>query len=258
MARDVGIDGFTMQWVGPGDRTDRNFATLLDRSQGTNFQSTVISLAHYWSAGSQGAAIDGIRHLINNYANHPNFLKVEGRPVIFFEGVDRVPRSGGSAQSAWANIRAQVDPNHTTWWIAEGLDTSYLSAFDGMWVYNVTHASSPNDYVKSPRWGNNVRAKEQQTGQPKLWVATLMPGSDDSRASCRRDVRSPAPPRVRSREDGNFYRATFNAAMQSNPDLIWINSFNEWVEGTYIEPSRFYGDAYMNITRELAGQYKGG
>lgn len=259
MALSAGIDGFTSQWIAPGERTDRNFATLLNKSLGTGFQSTVVFQRHYWAGTNptQANTAEAIRYILNQYGGHPNFLKINGRPVIFFTDVGRVPRSGGSAQDAWANIRAQVDPGRNAWWIAEGLDPSYLSVFDGLWLYNVTHASSPNDYVKAPRWAQNVRSWEQRTGAPKLWVATLMPGSDDSRASCRRDVRAPAPPRVRAREGGNFYRATYNAAAGSNPDLLWVNSFNEWVEGTYIEPSQFYGDTYLNLTRELAAQFKG-
>jgi hypothetical protein len=259
MAIGAGIDGFTSQWIAPGERTDRNFATLLSRSQGTGFQSTVVFQRHYWAGTNptQASTAEAIRYLLDQYGGHPNFLKINGRPVIFFTDVGRAPRGGGSAQDAWAAIRAQADPGRASWWMAEGLDPSFLTVFDGLWLYNVTHASSPNDYVKAPRWAQNVRAWEQRTGQPKLWVATLMPGSDDSRARCKQDVRAPAPPRVRAREDGNFYRATYNAAIGSNPDLLWINSFNEWVEGTYIEPSQFYGDAYLNLTRELAAHFKG-
>lgn len=259
MARNAGIDGFTLQWAGSGDRTDRNFATLLNKSQGTDFQSTVIFLAHYWSSVSQGDTIAAIRHLQSRYGGHPNFLHIQGRPVIFFEGVDRVPLAAGqNPRQAWASIRAQVDPGKQYWWIAEGLDPSYLAVFDGLWVYKVSHAAYPNDYVKASRWAGRVRSWEQKTGEPKLWVGTLMPGWDDRRARCRTDVRVPSQPFVRPREDGNFYRATYNAAVKSNPDILWIHSFNEWVEGTYIEPSQFYGDTYLNLTREFANSFKGG
>ena len=149
-----------------------------------------------------------------------------------------------------------MDPGHSAWWIGEGLDPSFLAVFDGLWVYKVSHAAYPNDYVKAPRWASRVQTWEKQTGQPKLWVGTLMPGWDDRRAGCRPDVRAKSPAFARDRESGNFYRATYNAAVGANPDILWIHSFNEWVEGTYIEPSQVYGDAYLNLTRELASQFK--
>ena len=61
---------------------------------------------------------------------------------------------------------------------------------------------------------------------------------------------------MRSRDDGAFYRATFDSAVASNPDALFVYSFNEWVEGTYIEPGQKYGDAYMKLTREFAQRFK--
>jgi len=258
MARNANIDGFTIQWVGPDNRTDRNFATLLDKSLGTDFQSTVVFLSHFWfGEASQGDVIEALRYLQSQYGGHPNFLQIQGRPTIFITDVYRVPVEGGqSPQQAWSSIRDQVDPNNEYLWIAEGLDPSYLSVFDGLWVYKVSHAAYPNDYIKASRWASGVRTWEKRTGKTKLWVATLMPGWDDRRASCRADSRVPSQPFVRPRENGGFYRATFNAAIKSNPDILWIHSFNEWVEGTYVEPSQQYGDTYINLTRELAKEFK--
>lgn len=256
----VGIDGFTLNWFAPGERTDRNFQTLLAQSAGTPFRSTVVFHRHIWHgspAPNQQNVAEAIAYILNTYAGHPNFLRLAGRPVIFFTDVYRVPVTGGQTpQEAWAAIRAQVDPNHSAWWIAEGLDPSFLSVFDGLYVHKITHAKWPNDYVKMPRWAGWVRSWEQQTGQPKLWVATLMPGWDDTRAGCKPDIRVPSEPHRRDRENGAFYRATFNAAMQSLPDVLWINSWNEWVEGTYIEPSVQYGDLYYRMTAEFTAQFK--
>jgi len=57
--------------------------------------------------------------------------------------------------------------------------------------------------------------------------------------------------------DGEFYRSTFEAALESDPDWIFITSWNEWWEHTYIEPSELYGDQYLRMTREFARQWKG-
>ncbi len=253
LALGAGIDGFTQQWVGPGDRTDRNFATLLNQSAGKPFYSTVVFLRHIWPGATQANTRSAISYLINTYSGSPNFLRINGKPVIFFTDVYRVPTAGGqSAQAAWASLRAQIDPGHATIWIAEGLDPSFLSVFDGLWVYKVFHAAYPNDFLKAPTWAARTRAR----GSDKLWIATISPGWDDRNAGCRPDIRVPSQPFVKPRNDGATYRATFNAAMKSNPDLLWVNSFNEWVEGTYIEPSQYYGDLYLNLTREMSAQFK--
>jgi hypothetical protein len=255
LALEAGADGFTQQWFAPGERTDRNFETLLAQSQGTGLRSTVVFLRHIWHGGpaSQADVVAALRYLLERYSGHPNFLRYQGRPVIFITDLYRVPLAAGQTpQQAWASIRAQVDPQGQTWWIGEGLDPLYLAVFDGLWVYKITHAAYPQAYLKASQWANAARQWES-----RLWVATISPGWDDLRSGCRSDVRAPSQMHQQARQEGAFYQATFDAALASNPDWLWISSFNEWVEGTYIEPSAFYGDFYLHKTRELIAAFKG-
>jgi hypothetical protein len=259
MALDAGIGGFTQHWFAPGERTDANFAGLLAQSQGTSFRSTVVFSRHIWAGApspTQGNVAQALRYVLDRYANHANFLRIGGKPVIFFTDMPRIPTAPGQTpQQAWAAVRAAADPGGQSIWIAEGLDASYLAVFDGIYVLKITHAAYPDDYVKATRWASQVRAWEQQTGKPKLWLGTVTPGWDDLRSGCRPDIRVPSAPHQRARDNGDFYRATFDAALQSGADILYVYSFNEWVEGTYIEPGRLYGDLYMRLTRELAQRF---
>jgi hypothetical protein len=260
MAHDIGLDGFLLHWFGPGDRTDRNFETLLTRSQWFDFYSTIVFSYHIWHANpnpTRQNIVEAIRYVMGRYSTQPNFLYLEGKPVLFFIDVYRTPKAAGETpQQFWAGVRDEVDPQRQAWWIAEGLDASYLTVFDGLYVFKITHADYPDDYRKSTRWAGQVRKWQEQTGQPKLWLATISPGWDDLRAGCRADVRVPNRPHRRDREEGALYQATFDAALQSNPDWLLLSSFNEWVEGTYIEPSVQYGDKYLEMTRELVNIFK--
>jgi hypothetical protein len=260
LALDAGIDGFTQQWAAPRERTDHNFRTLLDRSRGTSFCSTVIFLRHIWPDGpTQAKVVEALCYLRDQYAEHPNFLRVGDEPVIIFTDVYRVTpdASDKSALQFWTEIRGRVDPGNEMIWIAEGLDASYLRVFDGLYVYKITHADYPDDYVKASRWAANVRKWETTTGATKIWMATISPGWDDRRSTCKPDIRVASKPHKRERGGGAFYRSTYEAALASSPDWLWINSFNEWVEGTYIEPSVKYGDRAIQLTSEFARQFKG-
>ena len=77
-----------------------------------------------------------------------------------------------------------------------------------------------------------------------------MPGYDDTRINGR------TPTFAVSRQDGEFYRRTFQGAIDSKPDWIVITSFNEWLEGTQIEPSKRYGRQYLDLTRTLADRFR--
>jgi hypothetical protein len=61
------------------------------------------------------------------------------------------------------------------------------------------------------------------------------------------------------RDNGNFYRDFWQIACQfveqTNP-LVMVTSFNEWHEGTEVEPSREYGNFYLELTGELGGWSK--
>ncbi|MSP14638.1 MAG: hypothetical protein EXR62_16985 [Chloroflexi bacterium] len=260
MAANAGLAGFTLQWFTPGDRTDRNFRTLLEQSRGKNFQSSVVFLRHIWHGDphpAQQQIVASLSYLVDQYSHHPQFLQVLGKPVIFFVDMTRVPTVGGQTpQQAWAAIRQQVDPQGKMLWIAEGLDPSYLETFDGLYVYKITHAAYPNDYLKDGNWAAQVHQWEEKTGKTKLWIGTLSPGWDDLRSGCKNDVRLASPAHKEDRGNGNFYQATFDAAVQSQPDWLWLHSFNEWVEGTYIEPGLQYGDKYMDLTRLLSAAFK--
>ncbi|HLF00425.1 MAG TPA: LysM peptidoglycan-binding domain-containing protein [Anaerolineales bacterium] len=256
-AQQAGLDGFAVHWFQQGNRTDTNLANVLGNSPG-GFRSTVTFLTHILPGANRGMVIDNLRYLINTYGQHGSFLRVNGKPVIFFADMDRVPLEGASsAVNAWQSIRNEVDPGNSTIWIAEGLKPAYLGVFDGLYVYKIDHACCPASYNKAPTWAGWVRQWEKQTGKPKLWVGTLMPGWDDSRSVGRPDLRTPSPAFARDRQGGAYYQATFNAVVGTSPDMLIIHSFNEWIEGSQIEPGTTYGDTYLNLTKQFSNQFKG-
>ncbi|MCS7251484.1 MAG: glycoside hydrolase family 99-like domain-containing protein [Thermoflexus sp.] len=267
-ARSAGIDGFAVHWFAPGNRTDVNFDKVLNLSP-DGFDSTVTFLYHILPGANQPGVVDALRYLIARYTSHPRFLRVAGRPVILFSDLYRIPDQAGNrpasdqdvatAVARWAEIRQIVDPQRATWWIAEGLKPDYLAVFDGLYVYKIDHACCPTAYRGATRWARWVRDWERKTGQPKLWIGTVMPGWDDLNSAqphCA-DLRVSSAAFARDRENGAYYARTWEAVLPTHPDLILIHSFNEWVEGSYIEPSVRFGDLYLQLTAQWAARYKG-
>lgn len=61
---------------------------------------------------------------------------------------------------------------------------------------------------------------------------------------------------VIDRQEGDFYRRLWEAAVTSDPDWILLTSFNEWHEGTEVEPSEEYGDLYLQSLGSRLGSGK--
>jgi hypothetical protein len=234
-ANGAGIDSFVVSWLGPGNPTDERFKMMLDIAGGKGFSATIDFEANKY--GSRETLINALTYVRDQLMPHGAFARVNGKPVIFFW------RQQVRSVDEWMEIRSAVDPNHDQVWIAEGVNIAYQRVFDGHHLYSI--AWSPDVNFTLNDWSKRVR----RAGADKLWVATVMPGYDDTRTT-RADKFA------RNREDGNFYRATWNAALASRPDLVVITSFNEWVEGSHIEPSVTFGNLYLDLTREYAAQFK--
>src|SRR5262249_9135337 len=87
----------------------------------------------------------------------------------------------------------------------------------------------------------------------RMWTAGIIPGWDESKILPPR-----ISPKVFPRRDGAMYEEGWRGAMASNPEWITITSWNEWFEGTQIEPSVSYGTHYLDLTLQYANQWKNG
>ncbi|MCB0210572.1 MAG: glycoside hydrolase family 99-like domain-containing protein, partial [Anaerolineae bacterium] len=244
-AQGAGINAFVQSWYGPqveNNQTETNFRTLLDIGAARGFKAAVDLEVTSPFLGSSGAVTNAIATLMATHVQHPGYLQYQGKPVIFFW------RQQQYSVDTWASIRNQVDPNHTTIWIAEGTDLAYQAVFDGHHLYSIAWAGSPGDELA--RWGNRVRSYEADNQVDRLWVATAMPGYNDTNLP-----RSNA--FAVSRQGGDYLRQTWRGALASQPDMVIINSFNEWLEGTQLEPSASYGNLYLDVTRELVTELRG-
>ncbi len=255
------LDGFTAHWYGPFEpRTTANFERLLQASARTNLRHAVVLLTNSWHSANEQLLTEAIQYVIDHWADHPSYLRMGGRPVIFFTDMQRPWGSPGAAKAGWARIRAAVDPDHKLIWMAEGLSATYNPLFDGLYIYRIDHRDSPGAWVKQPWYANALRGVEQQGNLPigGLYFAdSIAPGYDDTRAvNAPMDVRLPAPAFARDRRDGGYYADTFAVTSKTDGDFLIVKSFNEWVEGTAIEPGETYGDLYVDLTCQYANEYR--
>jgi hypothetical protein len=234
-ARAAGIDGFVLNWWGPDNPTDTNLQTLLDVAKTRNFKVTVdVDLnSPFWANESDVA--NALVYL-RRYYTHPSWYRYDGFPLISFYGIRKYP------VATWANIRAAADPNLEAAWIGEGDQFAYLTVFDGMHPYSV--AWSPNPAAQLASYAARTRSYGG-----KLWVATVMPGYDDTHLGRSAGF-------AVDRQGGAYYEELWKGAIATHPAFVMVTSWNEWMEGHQIEPSKSYGDLYLQLTRDESRLYR--
>ncbi|HUS15082.1 MAG TPA: endo-1,3-alpha-glucanase family glycosylhydrolase, partial [Chloroflexia bacterium] len=245
-AKAAGIDSFITAWEGTNTETDDNFGPLLDVAARHSFKTAAYFETNY--AKQKGDVAGQIQAVVDHFTGHPAYLRWQGKPVIFFWDPAAL---GGPA--AWQAVRRRVDPNNGQIWSVDTTDAAYLDVFDTVHLFSAGKWNAGTDVAAVDRqWRAITDNYNRAHGTSRLWVAGVIPGWDESR------VQPPRPAaKVFPRRDGALYKDEWDGATASNPEWITITSYNEWFEGTQIEPSTSYGNRYLDLTRQYATAWKG-
>ncbi|MBV8938023.1 MAG: glycoside hydrolase family 99-like domain-containing protein, partial [Alphaproteobacteria bacterium] len=92
-------------------------------------------------------------------------------------------------------------------------------------------------------WAHAAYPKMVAAAAPgKISTVTIIPGYDD------RKTGRPPPRPVTDRWGGETYRVLWQEAIAAAPDYVLITSWNEWHEGSELEPSVEYGSRILDET----------
>ena len=236
-AKTAGIDGFIASWWGLHTLEDRAFRVLLDVAEEEDFLVTV----YYEDAQIYSQIVTDVSTIVSRYAVSPAFLTVEERPVIFFY----VRVTARFTLPEWEDVFSTLDERgKSIFAMADSLEPEFLTVFQGLHTYNPV--AVPLEEMAEQYRSVSLAARIQGA----LFAATVLPGYRE------------AVPRFDSptadRADGETYHAYWTAARACKPHWILITSFNEWHEGSEIEPSVEFGHFYLELTAEEAAVWRAG
>jgi hypothetical protein len=145
----------------------------------------------------------------------------------------------------WENVIKKVKKIEDLVIIGAGGSTHLIQGFDGVHFYSpkgliTQHLNIQKRYAEFVNHGRQLE---------KIVAVPVMPGYDDSHIG--REFT-----KIIGREKGALYKKLWKAAIKSNPDWVLITSFNEWHEGTEIEPSIQYGDKFVGVTAKFTKRFK--
>ena len=242
--RIAGVGVVSVSWYPSGMSDDEGFPPdslipqLLDIAQGYSVQVT-FHIEPYKDRSPLTVKRD-LQYIADKYGSHPAFYTMNRTDT---RGISRslplvyIYDSYLSTPDEWASVlqRGRSDSIRSTAsdCVVLGLlvEKSHQLAivnggFDGFYTYfasnSFSHGSNPNNWRKLASFAkrNNL-----------IFVPSVGPGYDDVQVRPWNRVNT------KSRRDGAYYKEVFWAALEVGAGLISITSFNEWHEGTQIEPS---------------------
>lgn len=247
-ARDAGIDGFAVSWWG----RESEEALGLDALFRHGTEAGLVLAPYYetgglWQRGALGVAAD-LADLLDRHGHDPAWLRVGGTPVVFLYASHRL------RPHAWNAVRSRLAAEgRRLFLVADVPSPEWLSARpDWLLRFDALHVYTPVTFLARGRdVGATYRALAALArADARPFVPAVAPGFDD------RQVRTPGT--VVERSAGATYDRAWEAALSVDPRWILVSSWNEWHEGSEIEPSVEYGRQYLAATRAWVERFHRG
>jgi hypothetical protein len=247
-ARAAGLDGLAVSWWGH----EREEAVGLPALFRYADEAGLVLAPYYETAGLQARGALGVTSdletLLDRHGGEPAWLRVGGVPVVFLYASHLL------RPAAWDVVRSRlmaggrrlflIADARSSGWLAARPD--WLSRFDALHVY------TPVEFLargrELGRTYGELATLARAAGRP--FVPAVAPGYDDRR------IREPG--FVVPRADGAAYDESWRAALSVDPAWVFVSSWNEWHEGSEIEPSVEHGRRYLEATRRWAERFRGG
>ncbi|NUT45331.1 MAG: alpha-mannosidase [Thermoactinospora sp.] len=202
--RRSGAGVIVYSWWGRGSYEDGLIRTVMDAAAKRGVK--VAWHLEPYEGRTAASTVADIEYLNQAYGTHPAFHDVF---YVFW-----------SLQIAdWSALEQVNDDNII---LAQTTDTSKIAHFNGLYTYDGIAGAT------APGWR---QAGEYAKANGLIWAPSVAPGYIDDRA-----VPGNTTPTI-TRDDGAAYDKQWNNALTNQATWVSVTSFNEWHEGSVIEPA---------------------
>lgn len=241
-AKAAGIHAFFLVWDGQGDITDTCILPYLDEAQRLEMKIGVFyeekNTFDWREPATRAEAVQMIasdlKYIQQRYMGHPAYLRRNDTPFLCqFNGSGEGP-IGPKYLTPEEYVQVLQNLSEPILVGRQGLNPAYSTsaACRYLWI-----GFKPQQIL---RFGADAR-KMVDAGQAKFFMHMTCPGFDDT------GVWGWGPgPRVFPRKGLSLLKSTFEHAFDGNPELIQIVTWNDFNEGTVVEPTIQNGFQYLD------------
>jgi hypothetical protein len=202
-------------WWGQGSYEDGLAQGVLDAA--ARYGIKIAWHLEPYGGRTAASTVADIAYLDQRYGSHPAFYRYGGKAAFYvFESLN-IP------DDDWAALDAVTGDNIV---LAQTTDPSRIDHFSGMYTYDAIAGAS------APGW---EQAGEYAAAHGLIWAPSVGPGYVDDRA-----VPGNTTPTL-GRANGATYDQEWTNALDPTkgglPTWVSVTSFNEWHEGSVIEPA---------------------
>lgn len=213
------LDSMIVSWFGPGEVTDTTFQHILSVSDQDN--STMRWTAYYEEEGytdpTPAQIVADLEYMNANLFSSPSYLRVDGKPVLF-------AYSGGGEGCAMADRWTQALQQSTVQVYI------VLKVFEG---YRLCDNQPDSWHQYSPTSYFDYQMPYSISVSPGFWKIGDQPILE---------------------RNTEYFELSVQWMVATNAPFQLITTWNEYPEGTGIEPSEEFGDVYIDILcRNLPG-----
>jgi len=233
-AKAAGINGFIVSWKST-DKLNPRLDQLTELADEENFKLAIIYQGLDFERNplpAEQVAAD-LDYFVDHYANRAAFDMYE-KPLVIWSGTWEFSREKVASVTQGRRDHLLILASEKN---VEGYQR-LADVVDGDAYY--WSSVNPDTFSKYPEklaaMGQAVHANGG------LWIAPAAPGFD---------ARLLEGTTVVERKDGETLRVEMSTALQSSPDAIGLISWNEFSENSYIEPSKNYGNRYLEVLADI-------
>jgi glycoprotein endo-alpha-1,2-mannosidase len=255
-----GIDGIIVDWDGRRINEYRHDALMVILPYLEKYNLKLIMCFEewcgYWPRGTFAdrqaeikAAKDELQWMVETFLNKPFYGTINGKkPVLVFR---KIPDKWFNS-AEWQGIAK--DFNDVRLIFDADAYRQFGSAVGGkyFWVggFDPKTNNSSLDFEKNGY--NYFFGVKNSDVKNEIVFGGVTPGFDDSPVWGWGTTARKAP-----RYDGKRFDMTWQMSIDNKVDVVQVITWNDWNEGTQIEPCDKYGYEYLELNKKYSAMYKG-